>query len=92
MYGIIIALISLFLINSFIQQSIAIASKIDTKGSNLDNLSFESKDVWVALIAGGIGFATTHVTTIVKAKKELKGQYDIDLRNKRIEAYRGIVG
>jgi hypothetical protein len=94
MYRTIIGLTYLLLLSIFIQQSTAVPNKQDLNlhktGDISDILHVDTKDIWVAIISGIIGFAATHLTTISKAKKDLMGQYDIDLRNKRIQAYTGL--
>jgi hypothetical protein len=41
-----------------------------------------------AIISGLVGFIPTYLAAILKYRKELESEYDKDLRNKRIEAYK----
>ena len=67
----------------------AIAQKI--KDSNSENsLEVKDNDLIVAAVSGGIAFIATYVTAYLKVERDLRSQYNVALRDKRIEAYKDL--
>lgn len=70
------------------QDAIAVQGKKQANDGGL--LKVEGKDIFVAVISGAIGFVATYITAILKVQQDLKSQYNIALRDKRIEAYKDL--